>query len=374
MFHIRIALSIICLYFTAAIFIIDVEAQESQTNNPAQVSGPSIVWQKELDGEIWSRSYIGPNSSFRPPRVFLYHEPDVGISPDSTRANPVSMIATTKSIYLFDGKGNIDRRIPLKVDPIPDEVKALTSAEMRGRTEETLDDYIKRGGNKRVFRMELPTTDPKGRFYIIRTQVTRGYDGWGNSSIRAFNVDGSLRFELKNRSDEDAPVNLNGEFYISPNGDYMVIFYNGHFLSPFAFFDIYDTTTGAQLKHVSNDDFRQYDFEPVNLSFSEDGSYVMLQGSSIGYISGVKKTRTLLIFDGQGDLIQLPEDARAKPTAAPQAQHSMKQEIYRQLIDPQVPLSARPKEVRDVKMLTDRNRGVYTSGNTLYLFESQPSP
>ena len=276
------------------------------------------------------------------------------------------MVHSGQAVYIFDGQGNIERRIPLRWDSIPDEVEALTSI--------TVEDYIKRGGDKRVFIRELAMTDPQGRFYIIKTEETRGYDGWGTASIRAFNVDGSLRFELGSRLDEDSPVDLNGEFYISPNGDYMVLFYNGKFLSPFAFFDIYDTTTGTQLKHVSNDDFTQYDFDPLNVSFSEDGSYVMLKGSKADFMTDVKKTRTLLIFDGQGDLIQHLEDARAKLTTTLQEQHLMKQEIYQRLVDSRTSLSARPKEVRYVKMLKDRNRGVYTSGNTLYLFELQPSP
>ena len=89
-------------------------------------------------------------------------------------------------------------------------------------------------------------------------------------------------------------------------------------------------------------------------------------------LGGVEKR--VAILDGQGNLIQPPEDARAKLTTAPHAQHEMRQPIYRQLVDPQAPLGARPKEVRDVKMLPDRKRGVYTSGNILYLFELQPSP
>ena len=47
----------------------------------------------------------------------------------------------------------------------------------------------------------------------------------------------------------------------------------------------------------------------------------------------------------------------------------MKQAVYRQLIDPQALLGAQPKEVGDVKMLPDRKKGVYTSGDILYLFD-----
>ena len=375
MFRIPIVVSLGGLWLTAGFFITEAAGQERQSDGSAQTPNPRIVWQQELEGGIRYRSYIGPNSGLRPPQVFLAHEPDVGISSDSARANPLRMVSTFKSVYLFDEEGRIERRVPLRWDSIPDDLKALTSAdpEIRGQTEETLGDYIKRGGDKRFFIRELPTTDPKGRFYLIRTKETRGYDGIWTTSIRAFNVDGSLRFELRNKLHEKPPISLYGEFYLSPDGEYMVVFDNGWGENPFASFDLYETATGARLRHVSEDDFRQYDFEPLNLSFSEDGHYVMLKGSEIGKRED-KKTRTLLIFDGQGNLIQPPEGPRAKLTTDSQTQHSMKQAIYRQLVDPQAPLGARPKEVRDVKMLPDRNRGVYTSGNTLYLFELHPSP
>lgn len=348
-------------------FTTEAEGQDSPTDRAEQTPSPRIVWQQELDSEIRLRQHRNDAEAL------THSEPDVGFSPDSTRANPVRMVSTFKSVYLFDGEGQIERRIPLKWDPTSDEVKALTSAEMYGKTEETLDDYIKRGGDKNFFIRESAVTDPKGRFYIIRRKKTRGYDGIWTEHFRAYNADGSLRFELRNTFEEEPPFNLNGEFYLSPNGEFMVVFYDGMWESPFAFFDLYETTTGARLRHVSEDDFRRYDFQPFRLVFSESGSHVMLKGSLIGKTEE-RKTRTLLIFDGQGDLIQLPEDARAKLTADTEVQHSMKQAIYRQLVNPQAPLDARPKEVRDVKMLPDRKRGVYTSGNTLYLFELQPSP
>ena len=368
-FRIRIAVSLGWLWLTAGFCITEAVGQESPTDSAAPTPSPRIVWQQELDSEIRLRRHRNDA------KALTHSEPDVGISPDSTRANPVRMVSTVKSVYLFDGEGNIEQRTPLRWDPISDEVKALTSAdpEIRGQTEETLDDYIKRGGDKRFFIRELPTTDPKGRFYLIRTKETRGYDGIWTTSIRAFNTDGSLRFELRNTFEEEPPFNLNGEFYLSPDGEYMVVFDNGWGENPFAFFDLYETATGSRLRHVSRDDFHQYDFAPARLVFSETGSHVMLKGSLIGKTEE-RKTRTLLIFDGQGDLIQSPEGVRAKSVTAAEAQHSMKQAIYRQLVDPQAPLDARPKEVRDVKMLTDRKRGVYTSGKTLYLFELHPSP
>ena len=359
MFRIPIAVSIVGLSLTAVPFIAEAEGQESQTDSAAPTPSPRIVWQKELDSEIRLREHRNDS------KALTHSEPDVGFSPDSTRANPVRMVSTFKSVYLFDGEGQIERRIPLKWDPIPDEVKTLTPL--------TVDDYIRRVGDKREFINELSTTDPKGRFYIIRTLVTRGYDGRGTRSIRAYNADGSLRFELKNRFEEEPPIYLSFQFYLSPNGEYMVMFYNGWGENPFAFFDLYETATGSRLRHVSHDDFHQYDFAPARLVFSETGSHVMLKGAEID-LTEKKKTRTLLIFDGRGNSIQPPEGPRAKSVTAAEAQHSMKQAIYRQLVDPQAPLDSQPKEMRDVKMLPDRKRGVYTSGKTLYLFELQPSP
>ena len=119
------------------------------------------------------------------------------------------------------------------------------------------------------------------------------------------------------------------------------------------------------MKHMDRRALRQANILNSRLTFSESGDHVLMMG-------GVEKR--VAILDGQGNLIQPPEDARAKLTTASHAQHEIRQAIYRQLVDPQVPLGARPKEVRDVKMLPDRKRGVYTSGNTLYLFELQPSP
>ena len=351
MSYIRIAMSIICLCLAAIVFIDNVEGQENQTASQAQISVPRIVWQKELDSEIRYRRYMGHNISGYPDMS----EPNVGIFPGDIGVNPISMVATFKWVYLFDEEGHIEQRIPLRRDIIPDEVKALTAL--------TLPDYIKRGGDKREFISESVITDPKGRFYIIRTEVTRGYDGWRTRSIRAFNADGSLRFELRNRRDED--IFIKGEFYISPNGYYLTIFDSGWDEAGMIYLDFYDNT-GRLLKHISSNDFLvQYDFAPFDLMFSEDGSHVILTGF---------KTKDLLIFDGQGHLIQRIGDVRAKSATVFQEQHSIKQEIYRQFVDTQIPLREQPEGVHDIKMLKDRNRGVYISGNTLYLFELQLSP
>lgn len=99
----------------------------------------------------------------------------------------------------------------------------------------------------------------------------------------------------------------------------------------------------------------------------------MLEGSSIGE-RDENRTRALLAFDGQGNLIQDAEGVRGGGLHGLQGQLSMKQEAYRQLVDPEIPIAERPEEVRNVKMLKDGNRGVYTRGSTLYLFELQPSP
>ena len=346
MFRIPIVVSFVGLWLTAGFCITEAAGQESQTDSAAPTPSPRIVWQQELDGEIWPRKY---SAHFYPNNIY---EPNVGIDLDSTRANPVRMVATTKWVYLFDGEGRIERSIPLKREPRPDEVKALTVL--------TVDDYIEKVGDKKFFIEESAVTDPNGRFYIIRREKTRGYDGWQTENFRAYNADGSLRFELRNRSDEG--IYIHSEFYLSPNGEYLVLFPSvREDLAPSL--DFYDTTTGALLKHMDQRALRQADIPYSRLTFSESGDLVLLMGGD--------KERTA-ILDGQGNLIQPLEGARAKLMTAPQAQHEMRQASYRQLVDPQVPLGARPKEVGDVKMLPGRKRGVYTSGNTLYLFELKP--
>ena len=60
------------------------------------------------------------------------------------------MVATDKWVYMFNGEGHIERRIPLSRDTLSNEVKTLTPL--------TVDDYIKRGGDKREFIKESAVT------------------------------------------------------------------------------------------------------------------------------------------------------------------------------------------------------------------------
>ena len=283
MFRIPIAVSLGWLWLTVGFFIAAAEGQERPTDSAVQTPNPRIVWQQELEGEIGTRWYLG-----HAPRYPDLSEPNVGISLDSTRSNPVRMAATLQWVYLFDGEGQIERRIPLKRDTLSNEVKALTPL--------TVEDYIKRGGDKREFVKESAVTDPKGRFYIVRREKTRGYDGWQTENIRAYNADGSLRLELRNRSDDG--IYIHSELYLSPNGEYLILFDNGWGEDLPAYLDFYSTTTGALLRHISADDFRQYNFSPFGLTFSDSGSHVIL----IGF-----KTERTLIFNGQGNLIQPSE-------------------------------------------------------------------
>ena len=145
MFRIRIALSLIGLWLPTGFFIAAAEGQESQTDSAAQTPSPRIVWQQELEGENWPRKY---SAHFRP----KIYEPNVGIDLDSTRANPVRMAATLQWIYLFDGEGQIERSSPSeKGAPRPDEVIAVTSDKMYGKTVDTLYYYIKKVGDKKFF-------------------------------------------------------------------------------------------------------------------------------------------------------------------------------------------------------------------------------
>ena len=122
-----------------------------------------IIWQVELDDTINERHFI--HSIF---------EPDVGISSDLTRGNPVRMAATFRSVYLFDDQGTIEKKIPLKRDTIPNDVGKHDTRE---------------------FTREYAITAPGGQFYLIQTRKSQGYSSWIHD-IRAYNADGSMRFAL----------------------------------------------------------------------------------------------------------------------------------------------------------------------------------
>ncbi len=91
-----------------SILLLTVAVIASSSEGEQNVQSGRIIWQVELEDRINLRQFIH--------NIF---EPDVGVSIDLTRANPVIMAATFRSVYIFDEQGNIERRVPLKRDTIP---------------------------------------------------------------------------------------------------------------------------------------------------------------------------------------------------------------------------------------------------------------
>ena len=326
--------------FSLLLVIIVAIVSNSEGQEDTSSPGVRIIWKKALDSGIEHRRY------------FDRTEPDVGISSDGTRANPVRLVATAKSVYVFDAQGDIERKISLRKDTIPDEVKALTTA--------TLPDYIKRGGDKREFTREYAMTAPNGEFYIIRTRVSNGYSA-GIDRLRAFNVDGSLRFEL---GAKESASGLDELTYISPNGDYIVIFYSGWGESPFPHLDFYDTRTGALINHIGLDDFVQYDCEPSILGFSEDGANVILRGNKPG-----ERILCDLLFDARGNFIRRIAGALETERAARQARDAMKHKLEPKAVEARLQRGHHTGGIAEFGLLRDRSMGMYSRGDTLYLFE-----
>ncbi len=294
-----------------------------------------IIWQKEFDSGIWHRQYMHNVS-----------EPDVGISSYGSRTNPVSMVATGDAVYIFDGQGNIERRVSLKWENIPDDLAE---------------------GDQREFTRERATTSPDGQFYVILTYVRQAsYEKPSYPEIRflrAFNADSSLRFELgqpellgSNKTSGDGDQQL----YISPKGDYMVVFYNGWFLSPYYFLNFYDTK-GSLIKRIGDDDFLRYEFSPFDLGFSADGSQVILTGF---------KTEDLLIFDAQGNMIRKVAGDIQVQKAARQARDAIKRILEPEAVNARFQRGGRHTSgIAEFRLIKDRNQGIYAKGGTLYLFE-----
>ena len=340
MLNIKTALFLFLLVLLGSLFAAHAEGQEATPR-------ARILWQKELDSEVWQRQNIG------------LREPDVGLSTDSTRAFPIRMAATRKSVYLFDDQGNIERRIPLKKLP---QGPAPTS--------------------------EWATTAPNGQFYAIWT-----LSGWGTpgpfTNLRIFKADGTFLFELNKGewTDDDDKwsdgrprwSSLWGAPFIAPNGEYMVVFHNaGGSIGPVepepVFLNFYDMT-GTLIKHISEKDFRRYDIIPESLIFLRDGSHVLLMGLNTkiqerdarGYPI---RQYDLLVFNAQGNLIRRIEKYHSKRLTV--ARNAIKRLLEPERIEPllQMPRGEdRTWRIAEFRILGDGKRGVYANDQTLYLFE-----
>ena len=329
MLNIKTALFLFLLVLMGSLFAAHAEGQE---NRPRA----RILWQKELDSNVRQKWHIG------------LEDPDVGISTDSTRAFPIRMAATVGSLYLFDGQGNIERRIPMSSS-------------------------------------EYGTTAPNGQFYAIRTLLARDIHG-PFTKLRVFKADGTFVFELnkgewpddKKRPDGSPRWrSLWGTPFIAPNGEYLVVFHDGggwvgsEGPEPL-FLNFYDMT-GTLIKHISEKDFNRYGLMPGRrLGFSRDGSRVMLLGSDKKRDAQGKIIWRfeIMVFDAQGNLIRRIEGR--PPERLQVARNAIKRLLERDRIEPllQMPHGEdRTSGIVEFRMLRDGKRGVYNNGKTLYLFE-----
>ena len=187
----RTALSLFLVMLMSSLFVAGTEGQDTTPR-------ARILWQKELDSDVNQKWHIG------------LEDPDVGISTDTTRTFPLRMAATIGSLYLFDGQGNIERRIPLR---------KRTKGPKKGP----------------MFGNERATTSPNGQFYAIRTLLTPWVRG-PFTHLRVFKDDGTFLFELNEGewTDDDKRFDgspkwrsLWGTPFIAPNGEYMIVFHDG---------------------------------------------------------------------------------------------------------------------------------------------------
>ena len=337
MLSVRTALSLFRLMLISSLFVAHTEGQEATPR-------ASILWQKELDSDIEQKWHIG------------LEEPDVGISTDSTRTFSIRMAATIESLYLFDGQGNIERRIPLRK-----RTKGPEKGPMYGN--------------------ERATTAPNGQFYAIRTLLTPWVRG-PFTNLRVFKDDGTFLFDLNNgewpddekrRDGSPRWSSLWGTPFIAPNGEYMVVFHDGGGVvgpeegpEP-VFLNFYDMT-GTLIKHISEKDFRQYDLILGSLGFSRDGSRVMLLGSNKKRDAQGKMTWRfeIMVFDAQGNLIRRIEGLRNKKLTVTRT-------AIKRLLEPERVTGRLQRGhatgLAEFRMLKDGKRGVYAKGQTLYLFE-----
>ena len=307
------------------------QAQEDAASDSSQTA--RITWKKAFDGGIEHRNYFGGRS-----------EPDVGISPDTTRATPVRMVASSKGVYLLDAAGHVERIVSVRREPWP------------------------KGRDPKAEPMEITNeyalTDPNGEFYVILESVSDGLTA-GVGRLRVFNVDGSLRFELVGselrQSDPPRYLAELRKTYISPSGDYLVLFDNG-WGYPIRFLDVYDARTGALIRHIGRDFFRTNKFSPFGLGFSEDGTRVILDGF---------RTEDLLEFNAQGQFLRRIEGGETSPkeTAARQAREAMKRTLEPKAVKARIARGQISGGVAEFGLLRNRNLGIYARGDTLCLFE-----
>ena len=310
------------------------QAQEDAASDTSQTA--RITWKKAFDGGIVHRNYFGGTTS----------EPDVGISPDTTRATPVRMVTTSTGVYLLDSAGHVERQVSLRRDPWPEGRDTFHDNSLPAIEPPLINEYA--------------MTAPNGEFYVILESLSDGHSA-GIGRLRAFNVDGSLRFELVaselRQSDPPRWLATSLHTFISPNSDYMVL--SG---DEVPFLDFYDTRTGALLRHIDYDFPRANDFHPVGLGFSEDGTRVLIRGFM---------TDDLLEFDARGQFLRRIKGGLTSQEAktARQTREAMKRALEPKAVKARLARGHILSGVAEFGLLRNRSRGIYARGDTLNLFE-----
>ena len=308
-----------------------------------QIKDLGFLWEEKLDAEIIYRSYNnlfgnGENA-----------EPDVGISEEKRIKNPITLVTTVNSIYVFE-EGNLKRRIKLRWDKTPEE------SVVRPYVDTTL--YVR----------TLGAADPKGKFYLIKTDVTKGWDGWNRANISVYNLDGSLRFQIEPKRIGDQFIPIAHEINISPDGKILTAFYDGKYLSPFPHLTIYDTFSG-NFSHLSRKDFERKEFSPYNLTFSEARSFLILEG-----VNKKSSRKTIRPFDlwwlnGHGDTIKKSKGEESTWREELKIKNMEKRTIIKKLIEKKGREKIPSLAIQDILISKDRNMGVYIIGSTITLFE-----
>ena len=153
---------------------------------------------------------------------------------------------------------------------------------------------------------------------------------------------------------------LDERIFIAPNGEYFVIFDSGWVDSPMRL-DFYDASTGAPIRYLDHGYFVQQEFSPVDLEFSENGSMVILNGF---------KTEDLLVFDAQGNFLRriFGEVAAKKKKAVRQERNAIKRKLEPKAVKARLQRGYHTGGIAEFGLLRDRNLGMYSRGDTLYLF------
>ncbi|RKY64191.1 MAG: hypothetical protein DRQ02_11745 [Candidatus Latescibacterota bacterium] len=133
-----------------------------------------LLWEKTLDSPIRYR-------------VMNEWIPDIGIDTTvSEGENPVRMVATERSIYIFDNRGDIKLRVPLKRDTKTGKIA------------------------------EVGTVSPGGEYFAI-VNVAGDEDYAWYEEVKVFDKNGNLKFKIKGET---------GMPYFSPNGEFLVLFFD----------------------------------------------------------------------------------------------------------------------------------------------------